>query len=148
MRKILLAMVAAGVLTAGEHPKLSVETLSEIQPGMGTVMMEYGQRFWTLYYAAKAGNWKLAAYQLEEQLEIQEVGETTRPRYAAKLKAFEEAHLKTLEKAIEAKAFKAFDAAYAQAVKACNRCHEETGHGYIRYRLPDTPPPYLDLEAK
>jgi cytochrome c553 len=148
MRKILLTLAAAAALMGGGHPTLSLEKLSAIQPGMGTVMMEYGHRFWTLYYAAKAGNWDLAAYQLHEQLEIQEVGEATRPKYAAKLKAFEATHLAKLEKAIEAKEIKAFERAYADATRACNRCHEETGHGYIHFTLPATPPPMLRMETK
>ncbi len=148
MKKFLLAAVAAAVLMGGGHKTLSLETLSAIQPGMGTVMMEYGHRFYIAYYAARAGNWELARYQLHEQLEIQEVGEATRPRYAAQLKAFEEDYLEKVEKAAEAKDWKRFEKAYAAATKACNRCHVDTGHGYIRYKLPDTPPKLLDLGGK
>jgi hypothetical protein len=54
-------------------------------------MIEYGYRYTTAYYAAKAGNWGLAEYQLKEMREIQEVGETTRPARAGALKGFETA---------------------------------------------------------
>ena len=53
-----------------------IKTLAEIQPGLGTVMLEDLFRFVTMYYAAKGGNWGLADYQLKEMREIQEVGET------------------------------------------------------------------------
>ena len=56
-----------------------LKTLAEIQPGLGTVMIEYGNRYSIAYYAAKGGNWDLAAYQIKEMREIQEVGETTGP---------------------------------------------------------------------
>jgi hypothetical protein len=51
-----------------------VRTLSDLQPGLGTVMIEYGDRFTNMYYAAKGRNWDLAAYMLKEAKEIQEVG--------------------------------------------------------------------------
>jgi hypothetical protein len=51
-----------------------LEKLAEIQPGLGTVMIEYSHRYSTMYHAAKGGNWGLAGYQLKEALEIQEVG--------------------------------------------------------------------------
>jgi hypothetical protein len=104
-------------------------------------MIEYGNRFWELYYAAKDGNWDLAAYQLHEMIEIQEVGETTRPSKASMLKSFEDAYLAPLEKAIEQKDWNAFQVAYNNAIKGCNSCHVATGHGYIEYTLPPTPPP-------
>jgi hypothetical protein len=38
-----------------------LKTLANIQPGVGTVMMEYSARWTNTYYAAKGGNWDLAA---------------------------------------------------------------------------------------
>ena len=97
--------------------------LWNIQPGLGTVMIEYGNRFSRLYYSAKVGNWDMAKYQLGEMTEIQEVGETTRPTRAPMLKLFEDNYLGALDKAIAAKDAKAFDAAYSSAVDGCNACH-------------------------
>src|SRR6266545_4171438 len=56
--------------------------LWNIQPGLGTVMIEYGNRLARLWFAASADNWDMAKYQLDEMIEIQEVGETTRPNRA------------------------------------------------------------------
>lgn len=64
-------------------------TLADIQPGLGSVMVEYSNRAGNVYYAAQSGNWELAAYQLNEMTEIQEVAETTRPARAKALQAFE-----------------------------------------------------------
>ena len=74
-------------------PDEKFKTLAEIQPGLGTVMMEYSTRFTNMYYAAKGGNWDLADYEMKEALEIQEVGETTRPKRAEALKSFEGKYL-------------------------------------------------------
>ena len=49
-----------------------IKTLADLQPGLGTVMIEYGNRMSTMYYAAKGGNWGMADYQLKEAREIQE----------------------------------------------------------------------------
>ncbi len=117
-----------------------LKTLANIQPGLGTVMMEYSHRFGTMYYAAKGGNWKLADYQLKEMREIQEVGETTRPPREAPLKAFESGLLDPIGKAIEAKDGKMFETAFKAAEEGCNGCHAGSGFGFIKYDLPKVSP--------
>ncbi len=116
-----------------------LKALNEIQPGLGTVMMEYSTRFTNMYYAAQGGNWALAAYQLTEALEIQETGETTRPARAEALKAFESNYLDPLKKTIDAKDIKKFDAAFNEALQGCNGCHTGQGFPFIKYELPKAP---------
>jgi hypothetical protein len=102
-----LVLLAGAAFADSSWLKGSVEeqlkTLANIQPGLGTVMIEYAGRYTNMFYAAKGGNWGLADYMLKEAREIQEVGETTRPGRAAGLKAFEQAYLDPLEKTIKAK---------------------------------------------
>jgi hypothetical protein len=117
-----------------------LKTLAELQPGVGTVMIEYSHRFGTMYYAAKGGNWGLAEYQLKEMREIQEVGETTRPARAEPLKSFESSMLDPIDKAIAAKDGKAFEAAFKAAEQGCNGCHAAAGFGFIKYELPKESP--------
>ncbi|HEY3061948.1 MAG TPA: hypothetical protein VGL99_23475 [Chloroflexota bacterium] len=102
---------------------LSLAQLSAIQPGLGTVMIEYGHRMAALWFAAEAANWDLAQYQLGEMVEIQEVGETTRPARAPALKSFESSFLNPLEEAIKAKDKTRFESAYNSAIQGCNSCH-------------------------
>lgn len=115
-------------------------TLANIQPGLGTVMTEYGHRFSNAYYAAKGGNFDLAVYMIDEMKEIQEVGETTRPKRAPLLKTFEESYLNKLEAAAKAKSWAQYQTLTPQVVAACNACHVATEHGYVVYQLPATPP--------
>lgn len=140
----LMVSAAGGAYAASDWLKGSTEeqlkTLADIQPGLGTVMIEYSNRYTDTYYAAKGGNWELAAYMVKEALEIQEVGEATRPARAGALKAFETAYLEPLNAAIEAKDFQKFDAAFKAGVKGCNGCHASQGFPYIEYVLPDAPP--------
>ena len=129
-----------------KHGDLTLEQLAEIQPGLGTVMLEYGKRFAMVKMAADAEDWGMAQYQLHEAVEIQEVGEATRPGKADMLSSFEHGYLDSLAKTIEAKDKAAFDAAYTQAITGCNACHVATGHAYVRFQTPQTSPePFLKL---
>lgn len=146
-------IVFAGVTYADDawltgKPEDQLKTLANIQPGLGTVMMEYSTRWTNTYYAAKAGNWDLAAYQVKEALEIQEVGETTRPKRSEALKAFETAHMTPISDAIKAKDIAKFEAAFKAGTKGCNGCHSSQGFGYIEYKLPAAAPAPLNFEAE
>ncbi len=144
-----LMVSAGGAYAASDWLKGSTEeqlkTLADIQPGLGTVMIEYSNRYTDTYYAAKGGNWGLAAYMIKEALEIQEVGEATRPARAGALKAFETAYVEPLNAAIEAKDFQKFEAAFKAGVKGCNGCHASQGFPFIEYVLPDAPPSPLNF---
>jgi hypothetical protein len=122
---------------------LTLQQLSEIQPGLGTVMIEYGHRMAAMWFGEQAGNWDMAKYQLLEMREIQEVGETTRPARAAALKSYEGSFLDPLEKAIEAKDKAQFETAYNAAIQGCNSCHGSQTSGdfpqgftYIKVQVP------------
>lgn len=57
-----------------KHGEMTLDELASIQPGLGTVMLEYSRRYWIIYYACKGGNWDLALYELKELREIAEGG--------------------------------------------------------------------------
>ncbi len=146
---VVLALAAVGAygqdwLKGSTDEKL--KTLADIQPGLGTVMIEYANRLTNTYYAAKGGNWDLAAYMVKEMREIQEVGETTRPARADALKAFEKSYLDTLDAAIKAKDFKKFATGFKDTVQGCNGCHAGQGFPYIKYQLPKAPPSPLVMK--
>jgi len=122
-------------LTGSTDEQLS--TLAGVQPGLGTVMIEYADRMGNMYYAAKVDNWGMAAYQLKEATEIQEVGETTRPGKAGLLKAFEGSNLTRVGNDIVNQDFKVFESDFGAMVEGCNACHAGTGHDFIVYQLPD-----------
>ncbi len=63
------------------HREMTLEDIAVIQPGLGRIMPEIGIRTWKLYYAAKAGNWPLAKFQLKEVRGLMELGAFTRPKY-------------------------------------------------------------------
>jgi hypothetical protein len=149
LRKTVFALSAVVLLAGTAHaapawikgsPDEEIKTLADIQPGLGTIMIEYSRRFGAMYYAAKGGNWGMAAYQEKEMPEIQEVGEKTRPKFAGGLKSFEQTHLTKLADAIKAKDWKKFEPAFHEAEKGCNECHEAMGYGFIKYEMPRSSP--------
>jgi hypothetical protein len=121
-------------------PEEQIKTLAELQPGLGTVMIEYSFRFGAMYYAAQGGNWKLAEYQLKEMIEIQEVAEHTRPGRAQALKQYEEKSLAPIGDAIKQQNLKAFNVAFQAGLKGCNECHVDQKFGFVHYVLPKSSP--------
>jgi hypothetical protein len=112
------------------------DKLANIQPGLGSVMIEYSNRLGNVYYAAQAKNWGLAAYQLKEMPEIQEVAENTRPGRADALKAFERGALAPMAVDIANQDLDGFNKDFANTVMLCNGCHAANGFAYIQYQLP------------
>ncbi len=145
---IIAEDINATVVLTKHNKQLTIGELSEIQPGFGSIMMEFGHRFYIAYYAAKANNWELAKYQIDELLEAQEVAEVTRPKYAKQLKSFEDDSIKKLQNSIEAKNWKLFKKRYDETTDACNSCHKVNGHPYIQYQLPEEPPKYLRMSLE
>ena len=149
-------LVGATVILAQDAPWLKgttdekLKTLAAIQPGLGTVMIEYSNRAGNVYYAAQAGNWGLAAYQLNEMTEIQEVAENTRPARAKALQTFEKSALSPLAKDIVNQDATAFRIDFDKMVVQCNGCHRANGYGFIVYKLPDRPamPAKMDVGMK
>src|SRR6266498_2356655 len=127
------------------HRDITLEELAIIQPGMGTIMPEIGQRAWKLYYAAKARNWPLANFQLKEVRELMEKAAFIRPKYEQNLEQFLAENWAPLENAIKSEDFAAFEEGFHKAIQAANSYHELQDKPFIQWKLPDHAPPDLDL---
>jgi hypothetical protein len=106
-------------------------------------MIEYARRMGSLWFSAQADNWDLAAYQLLEMREIQEVGETTRPARAPALKSFESSFLDPLDERIKARDKSGFQTAYTAAIQGCKSCHGSQtsadfpqGYRFVKIQVP------------
>ena len=124
---------------------LSIDDLAVIQPGLARIMPEVGQRYWKLYYAAKAGNWVLANFQAGEIRVLMELGMITRPRYVENLEEFLKEDLTAIEDGIKAKDWEKVEVAFHQGVRNANDYHKSNDKEFIVWKLPDYPPPDLDL---
>ena len=127
------------------HGDLTLDQIAEIQPGMARLMAEVGDRWWIMYYAAKAGAWQMARHQYSELSKAMQMAGVTRPKHHISLEGYTVAKLKPVEATIRAKDWPAFEAAFNEATDAANEMHVELGYEYIVWQLPDEPPKHLKL---
>jgi len=140
--------MALGTSIPTKHGTMTLEQLAEIQPGMARLMHEFARRYWVLFYAAQAGNWELAAYMLNEGAKLLKTIAVTRPRYAGDLAAFERDNVGPLARAIEARDWSAFEKAFHAGIDASNAYHRKYNKGFIRFRLPNRFPDWLDVTSR
>ena len=121
--------------------------LGHLMPGMAEIMPLVGARIWKCYYAAQAKNRKLAAFQLKEAVNLMQKGSIMRPKYEEDMDAFIGGDVATLQANIEAEDWDAFEANFTSMVDQANAYHEKYDKSFLRWQLPSTPPPDLDLTA-
>jgi hypothetical protein len=127
-------------------PSLSLEEIAQLLPGTGEIMASVGNAWWKCAYAARGGNWELAAYFARRVRGLQRKLAKIRPKYAEDLVAFETEHLVPVLTALGAHNGPAFELAYTSATDRANELHVKWAKPYIRWVLPDDPPKDLELE--
>ena len=119
------------------HGEMTIDQLAEIQPGMAVVMKVVGERYTLAYYAAKGGNWKLAAYHMNQLRAAFKTARVTRPKFADDLTAFDKEYLQPIFKAIHDQDTAEFEAAFKKGEGGSDLYHEKRGVAYIKYTLPE-----------
>jgi len=109
-----------------------IDELKSALPKFAIPMREVGDRFQNTYFAAKGGNWALAAYMSKYMNGSMNPASVTKPAEYKVWKNFYDDTFASVNKAIQAKDFKAFDSAYTAVIKDCNTCHEGMGYGFIK----------------
>ena len=127
------------------HGELSLEEIAEALPGTGDLMAAVGESWWKCAHAARGGNWELAAYFARRVRGIQRRLAILRPKYREDLTRFERDLIAPVLAAAAAHDPVAFERAFAETTAEANRLHDKWGYGYIRWVLPEDPPPDLDL---
>jgi len=145
LRPLAVPMPGGHAIPA-KHGSFTLEQLAEMQPGMARLMAEYSDRFWILYYAAKAGNWPLAKYEHSEMMKLGKIVPVVRPKYAEGMAEFERDFMEPLLAAITAKDWNAFEAAYRRAIEGSDRMHDKYAKPFIRFRLPAEAPPWIEFD--
>ena len=135
------ALVALAVnATAGAAEQDANARLSALEaavPGLGETMTGIQLHMAKLYFAAKAGNRRLARYAMDEIRENLERAVLQRPveengvRLKPLAEALETGPLAELQKSIDAERAQSIESAYRDAVEDCNACHAATGHDFI-----------------
>jgi hypothetical protein len=103
---------------------LSLQTLSQIQPGLSTYMMETAQRFGVMWFAAQQSNPDLAAFEAREAQEVLQHG-AVRQNAARQqaITAFNTNFMEPLITAAQSGNQTQFQASYSAAIQGCNSCH-------------------------
>ncbi len=125
--------------------ELTLDEIAELLPGTGEIMASVGDCWWKCAYAARGGNWPLAAYFVRRVRSLQRKLAVVRPKYSGDLVAFEEQHIAPALAACDAGDLPAFDRAFAAATDKANELHVKWAKPYIRWTLPDEPPKDLEL---
>jgi len=68
--------------------EFDLSELGHLMPGMAEIMPLVGTRIWKCYYAGKAKNRVLAAFQLKEAVNLMEKGAFLRPKYVDDMHKF------------------------------------------------------------
>jgi len=76
------------------------------------------------------------------------MGAFMRPKHEAAINQYLAENWKPLEETISSKDFARFEQAFTAAVEAANAYHELKEKPYIQWKLPDVPPPDLDLRPR
>ena len=135
------------VINTGKS-KLTLDELGAVQPGMARVMPEIGVRIWKCYYAGKAHNKPLARFQLKEAVNLMKMGVVLRPAYTDTMSAFIEEQVEKVKQAIENEDWDGFESAFHEMVDGANGYHEHYHKGFLRWKIPEYPPPDLDMTPR
>jgi hypothetical protein len=138
-------IVATMTFSNGKQKELTIDELAIIQPGLGRIMPEVGARTWKLFYAAQAGNWENAVWQWKETRNLFELAAFVRPKHEDALNEYLEKDWKSLEAPLQARDFAAFEKAFHAAIDSANAWHDQKQKSFIRWKLPDFPPPDCDF---
>jgi hypothetical protein len=116
-------------------------------PGLGELMTFNQMRHAKLWFAGEAGNWKLAAYELDELGEGFDDVERYHPTHKDSPVPIPEAVEKIMRapladvgRAIGAKDRERFERAFDAVTDGCNRCHQATNFAFNVVQRPTANP--------
>ena len=130
------------------HGELTLEQIADALPGTADIMESVGVAWWKCAYAARGGNWPLAAYFARRVHDLLGSLAVTRPKYVDDAAAFQAGALGDALRACERADGAAFERAFVAATDRANEMHVKWGKGYLRWTLPDEPPKDLDLRPQ
>jgi hypothetical protein len=120
-------------------------SIKELAPGLGEYMTTIQLHAGKLWFAAKANNWQLAQYELDELKETMEAAkglnaEKNGIKISNVLDSVLQTQVAELDKSIKSKKQTDFQKSYDETLSACNGCHTEAGYKFIHIVRPSAPP--------
>ncbi len=124
-----------------------IASLVEAMPATGNVMIEMGERYKNLYWAAKQGQWEFAAYQAEEMEELLDKLKIVHPELRKTVNEFLGSMYPRMPNTIKARNWEKFAAMFEDLRTECMACHGKNEHGFITLPIPKkASSPVLDME--
>ncbi len=139
--RIIITILSLSLLLVTTLPYAAEDTLQkqigeikDVLPKFAIPMREVGDRFQNMYYAAKGGNWGLAAYMSKYMNGAMNPAKLTKPKEYELWMSFYNETFAPVNKAITAQDFTAFSKEYNAVIASCNSCHEGMGYGFIKVK--------------
>ena len=143
----VLAFMACAQAPSKSKTGPSTPQAEPFVPGLGEIMSLQQMRHTKLWLAGHAGNWELAAYEVDELEEgfddIIKLHPTHKDSPVAPkdvIPRMVTAPVGELRHAVETRDAAAFTVTYDALTAACNNCHEATNFGFNRVQRPATNP--------
>src|SRR5262245_37833673 len=146
---VWVSMLASEVSALNKDRARSNSTSADVEsnplPGLGEYMTTMQLHVGKLWFAGQANNWDLASYELDELREAMEAAQTLHAKknsvdISGVLAATIEGQIRRVDEAVDKKSKKDFTRSYDEALSACNGCHEQSGHQFIKITRPTAPP--------
>ena len=109
-------------------------------PGVNDMMVATQLRHFKLWYAGLVQNWRLASYELTQIRASIEETKAIYKKSGPSSMAMMSPTTDQLEDAIKAEDPVKFETAFGKLTATCNACHEQTGFGFIKMRVPKLSP--------
>jgi len=147
MDKRYLATTVMAAMIAVTIGSRSTAALEGYIPGLGEFMTATQMRHSKLWFAGQAGNWDLAAYELDEIREGFEDITRFHPTHHGSPVPIREilpklmaAPLARLQMAISSQNLEKFDKAFDSLTASCNACHQAENFGFNVITRPSSNP--------
>lgn len=101
--------------------------LEALKPTFTNFMPNFSERFHVMHRAGDAGDWSVAAHEIDEMQRLTRVSKYIDSKLGALMLAFMDGNLRKLREAVEHGNPKPFQAALTDTVASCNSCHQASG---------------------
>lgn len=137
---LALLMVCSLTPSAIAQSKLDATTGEQYVPRLGDIMNAVQIRHMKLWFAGKALNWELAAYELRQLKGGLVEAAVLYEGIPATNVTTMTAPVQSIADAIEARDSKRFAKAVGELTDGCNACHKSMGRDFIAMQMPTASP--------
>jgi hypothetical protein len=144
----LRAWLAGLLMVCATAPLAAAQTQTDLDPAagekylprLGDIMNTVQTRHIKLWFAGKAANWELAAYELRQLRGGLEEAALMYPGIPVTNITTMSNPVQAVADAIAAKDLKRFNKAVGELSAGCNGCHQSIGRGFIAIKAPTEQP--------